>query len=135
MSDLTEKVNKTFLIQLCLFLLQDLKQIFDAIDKDKSNTLTLGEVILFLTSITDDLSEENIEKIFNDIDDSGDKIIDFIEFKVDIYSLFTFCLTLLWMGGTLHCAPPLASYTQEPLIFIDLRGPRFWYNSYFVVTM
>ena len=90
MSDLTEKVKKTFLIQLCSFLLQDLKQIFDAIDKDKSNTLTLGEVILFLTSITDDLSEENIEKIFNDIDDSGDKIIDFIEFKVDIYSLFTF---------------------------------------------
>ena len=84
MSDLTEKVNKTFLIQLCSFLLQDLKQIFDAIDKDKSNTLTLGEVILFLTSITDDLSEENIEKIFNDIDHSGDKIIDFIEFKVDI---------------------------------------------------
>ena len=90
MSDLTEKVKKTFLIQLCSFLLQDLKQIFDAIDKDKSNTLTLSEVILFLTSITDDLSEENIEKIFNDIDDSGDKIIDFIEFKVDIYSLYTF---------------------------------------------
>ena len=95
MSDLTEKVKKTFLIQLCSFLLQDLKQIFDAIDKDKSNTLTLGEVILFLTSITDDLSEENIEKIFNDIDDSGDKIIDFIEFKVDIYSLITFSLTTL----------------------------------------
>ena len=115
MSDLTEKVKKTFLIQLCSFLLQDLKQIFDAIDKDKSNTLTLGEVILFLTSITDDLSEENIEKIFNDIDDSGDKIIDFIEFKVDIYSLITFSLTtLLWMGG--HCiVPPLSIFCSGAL--------------------
>ena len=59
--------------------------------------MTLSEVILFLTSITDDLSEENIEKIFNDIDDSGDKIIDFIEFKVDIYSLYTFWV--MWMSG------------------------------------
>ena len=61
-----------------------MKQIFDAIDTDCSNSLTLTEVILFLTSITDDLSEKNIEKIFNGIDSSGDKIIDFMEFKVNI---------------------------------------------------
>ena len=29
-------------------------------------------------------------------------------------------LTLLWIGGGLT---------------IELRGPRFWYNSYFIVTM
>ena len=36
-----------------------------------------------MKSITDDLSESNIEKIFNGIDSSGDKKIDLIEFKVD----------------------------------------------------
>ena len=58
-----------------------MKEIFNAIDTDKSNSLTLGEVVLFLKSITDDLSEENIERIFNGIDSSGDKMIDFMEFK------------------------------------------------------
>ena len=53
-----------------------------SIDTDGSNTLTLGEVILFLKSITDDLSEANIEKIFTSIDTGGDKTIDFKEFKV-----------------------------------------------------
>ena len=88
MSELTEKVNKSLSTYLLFLLhhyfLQDLKQIFDAIDTDCSNSLTLTEVILFLTSITDDLSEKNIEKIFNGIDSSGDKIIDFMEFKVNI---------------------------------------------------
>ena len=37
-----------------------------------------------MKSITDDLSESNIEKIFNGIDSSGDMRIDFMEFKVDI---------------------------------------------------
>ena len=60
---------------------KELKEIFNAIDTDKSNSLTLGEVVLFLKSITDDLSEENIERIFNGIDSSGDKMIDFMEFK------------------------------------------------------
>ena len=36
-----------------------------------------------MKSITDDLSESNIEKIFTGIDSSGDMKIDFIEFKVD----------------------------------------------------
>ena len=37
-----------------------------------------------MKSITDDLSESNIEKIFNGIDSSGDMRIDFMEFKVKI---------------------------------------------------
>ena len=41
-----------------------------------------------MKSITDDLSERNIEKIFTGIDSSGDMKIDFIEFKVD---RFLFC--------------------------------------------
>ena len=53
------------------------------IDTDGSNTLTLSEVVLFLKSITDDLSESNIEKIFTSIDTSDDKSIDFKEFKVN----------------------------------------------------
>jgi len=60
---------------------KELKEIFQAIDKDNSSTLTLCEVILFLKSITDDLSEKNIERIFNGIDSSGDRQIDFREFK------------------------------------------------------
>ena len=56
-----------------------------SIDTDGSNTLTLSEVVLFLKSITDDLSESNIEKIFTSIDTSDDKSIDFKEFKVNQY--------------------------------------------------
>ena len=42
----------------------------------------MPEVVLFLKSITDDISTENIEKIFDGLDDSGDRSIDFEEFKV-----------------------------------------------------
>ena len=63
--------------------LKELKEIFMSIDTDGSNTLTLSEVVLFLKSITDDLSESNIEKIFTSIDTSDDKSIDFKEFKVN----------------------------------------------------
>ena len=59
-----------------------MQQVFDAIDTDKSGSLSLDEVILHLKSITDDVSEENIEKIFEGIDTSGDKAVDFEEFKV-----------------------------------------------------
>ena len=41
-------------------------------------------MVLFLKSITDDLSEENIEKIFDGLDETGDKSIDFEEFKVSL---------------------------------------------------
>ena len=36
------------------------------------------------------------------------------------------------MGGA-HSAPP--SILCSGALNIDLRGPRFWYNSYFIVTM
>ena len=42
----------------------------------------MPEIVLFLKSITDDISEENVEKIFDGLDDSGDRSIDFDEFKV-----------------------------------------------------
>ena len=55
---------------------------FRQIDTDGSKSLSLGEIILFLKSITNDISEENIEKIFNNLDKSGDRSVDFEEFKV-----------------------------------------------------
>ena len=55
---------------------------FRQIDTDGSKSLSLGEVILFLKSITNDISEENIEKIFDNLDKSGDRSVDFEEFKV-----------------------------------------------------
>ena len=55
---------------------------FKTIDSDGSGCLSLPEVILHLKSITDDMSEENIERIFDGIDASGDKVVDFDEFKV-----------------------------------------------------
>ena len=57
---------------------------FRSIDSDGSGVLTMPEIVLFLKSITDDLSEENVEKIFNGLDDSGDRSIDFEEFKESI---------------------------------------------------
>ena len=62
-----------------------MKEVFDLIDTDKSGNLSMEEVLLYLKSITDDISEENIEKIFEGIDTSGDKVVDFDEFKVMIY--------------------------------------------------
>ena len=59
-----------------------MKEVFDLIDSDKSGSLSLEEVVLHLKSITDDVSEDNIAKIFEGIDTSGDKMVDFDEFKV-----------------------------------------------------
>ena len=59
---------------------------FGQIDTDGSKSLSLGEVILFLKSITNDISEENIEKIFNNLDKSGDRSVDFEEFKVMLFT-------------------------------------------------
>ena len=55
---------------------------FKTIDCDGSGSLTFPEVVLFLKSITDDISAENIEKIFEGLDASGDRVVDFDEFKV-----------------------------------------------------
>ena len=62
--------------------LKELWELFRSIDSDGSGVLTMPEVVLFLKSITDDISTENIEKIFDGLDDSGDRSIDFEEFKV-----------------------------------------------------
>ena len=64
------------------FALKELWELFRSIDSDGSGVLTMPEVVLFLKSITDDISTENIEKIFDGLDDSGDRSIDFEEFKV-----------------------------------------------------
>ena len=53
----------------------------------------MPEVVLFLKSVTDDISDENIEKmekIFLCLDDSGDKRVDFQEFKGKSISVETF---------------------------------------------
>ena len=57
-------------------------ELFDIIDVDGSDTLSLKEVVLYLKSITDNLSEENIENIFSRVDAGQNKTIDLIEFKV-----------------------------------------------------
>ena len=59
-----------------------MRQLFNRIDHDSSDNLSLKEVLLFLKSITDDLSEDNIEKIFKKLDSNEDKNIDFDEFMV-----------------------------------------------------
>ena len=64
----------------CLF--QELLVLFKTIDFDGSGSLSLPEVVLYLKSITDDISEGNIEKIFHDLDVNSDRVIDFEEFKV-----------------------------------------------------
>jgi len=60
---------------------EDLMELFNSIDIDSDGSLCLSEVITFLKSITDDLSIDNIEKIFNSLDKSGDRSVDFQEFK------------------------------------------------------
>ena len=50
---------------------------------DNDYSLSLSEVVTFLKSITDDLSTDNIERIFDSLDQSGDRSVDFTEFKVN----------------------------------------------------
>ena len=59
-----------------------MKELFNRIDTDGSNNLDLQESILFFKSITDDISDENIEKIFSSLDADGKKSINFNEFTV-----------------------------------------------------
>ena len=61
---------------------KELFEMFKGIDTDENESLELSEVILFLKSVTDNISEENIEKIFSNLDKSGDRSVDFEEFKV-----------------------------------------------------
>ena len=62
---------------------KELLDLFKSIDIDQDESLCLSEVVTFLKSITDDLSTENIEKIFDSLDSSGDRSVDFSEFKVN----------------------------------------------------
>ena len=64
-----------------------LQELFEMIDVDGSDTLSLAEVVLYLKSKTDNLSEENIENIFSMVDTDGNKTIDLIEFQV-IHNFF-----------------------------------------------
>jgi hypothetical protein len=66
---------------ILVFSYQDLRTLFDRIDLDGSDNLDLPEVIIFFKSITDDLSMENIERIFKKLDEDGNKVLDFGEFK------------------------------------------------------
>ena len=55
---------------------------FTRIDLDRSDNLNLQEIIIFFKSITDDLSMDNIKRIFDKIDADQNKVLDFSEFKV-----------------------------------------------------
>ena len=57
-------------------------ELFKNIDTDGSGTLSLSEVILFLKSMCDDISDDNIAKIFSSLDEDGGNSVDFDEFKV-----------------------------------------------------
>lgn len=58
---------------------------FSKIDADGSGSLSQEEVITYLKSITDDISEENVKTIFEGLDTSGDKKVDLEEFRVLTY--------------------------------------------------
>ena len=59
---------------------RDMKELFIRMDKDESGHLELPEVILFLKALCDNLSEENITKIFHNLDEDKSESIDFQEF-------------------------------------------------------
>ena len=57
---------------------------FKKIDTDGSGTLSLAEVVLFLKSMCNDISEDNIAKIFSSLDEDGCDSVSFDEFKVGL---------------------------------------------------
>merc|ERR1712193_92405 len=60
-----------------------------SIDLNDSGTITMPDVLLFLKSITDDLSEDNIERMFDGLEHSKNKTktVNFEEFKEVMTSL------------------------------------------------
>ena len=81
----SEEVRKVVVDQSIIRSFQELRALFKSIDSDGSESLSLKEVIIFLKSITDDISDENIEKIFHSLDASGDRAVDFDEFMVSLF--------------------------------------------------
>ena len=69
-------------LQLIKLFGQGLEALFSKIDTDCSGSLSQEEVITYLKSITDDISEENVKTIFEGLDTSGDKKVDLEEFRV-----------------------------------------------------
>ena len=61
---------------------QDLNDLFNHIDVDRSGNLSLDEIVVFFKAITDDISIENIKHIFLEFDDDQNDNLDFDEFKV-----------------------------------------------------
>ena len=61
---------------------EDLQNLFNQIDLDRSGNLSLDEIVVFFKAITDDISIENIKNIFQEIDDDNNHNLDFEEFKV-----------------------------------------------------
>lgn len=65
----------------------ELEALFSKIDTDGSGSLSQEEVITYLKSITDDISEKNVKTIFEGLDTSGDKKVDLEEFRVQSIQL------------------------------------------------
>ena len=63
--------------------LQEMNELFETIDLDGSGSLNLYEVVLYLKATCDDISGDNIDKIFANLDTTGDKKVDLAEFKVE----------------------------------------------------
>ena len=99
-----------------------MEQVFLKIDTDNSGNLSLEEVVLFLKSITDDISEENIEKIFEGIDTSGDKVVDLEEFKVKFY-IHT---NLQNMRQLRHCLKWTKNVSYSASFF---KASKYYHNS------
>ena len=88
-----------------------MKELFNRIYADAGNDLNLQEVHLFFKSITDDISEENIDKIFSNLDSNGDKSIYFNEFTVKI-NLSNYILILLLLPQNLFNEISVAGWKQ-----------------------
>ena len=70
-----------------------MESLFCSIDTDSSGSLSLSEVINYLKSLTDDISDENVKTFFDGLDTSGDKKVDLDEFNVkesEIRALFNY---------------------------------------------
>ena len=75
---------------------RELLDMFKQIDVDGSKTLSLNEIILYLKSLTEDISEDNIVQIFSNFDKTGDRMVDFEEFKVRGCAYITLSSTVIF---------------------------------------